>query len=142
MDRAFALILAIALAGCATSPSHSGADDDDIAASMAPYRVESTAATSGPLGSETNPVRVYMPAGEREYLSRLRCANGRQPTFERHGSGNFGPHMRIMDLYGVTCDGDTQTIHMDMYHCVEDSAPPPGFEIVPEIGNRDKDECH
>jgi len=142
VSRVLAIALSVALAGCSTTPSRSAtADGDSLAASMAPYKVRSTARTSGPLGSETNPVRVYMPTGEREYLSRLRCSNGKQPQFERHGSGGFSPHQRIMDLYGVDCGSGAQTVFMDMYHCVEDDAPIPGFEIVPELGSREKDEC-
>ena len=143
MSKGLAIAFVVALAGCANTQTRSGmADADSLASSMAPYQVESTAPTSGALGSETNPVRVYMPSGEREYLSRLRCPNGKQPQFERHGSGGFSPHQRIMDIHGVDCGSGSQTVFMDMYHCVEDAKPVPGFEIVPEIGNRDKDECN
>lgn len=34
-----------------------------------------------PLGSDGNPVRAEGAAGQRAYLSRLRCANGQAPAF-------------------------------------------------------------
>jgi len=103
-------------------------DEDDLAAAIA-------AADKHPLGSRENPVRVGGPSGERAYLARLRCADGRPPrvgTRANMGEGAFGT---IVDGYPVDCGSAApgQTIVLlDMYHSEhrEDRAPP-GFSIVP-----------
>ncbi|MES2987485.1 MAG: hypothetical protein V4808_06245 [Pseudomonadota bacterium] len=83
-----------------------------------------------PLGSEKNPVRVNMPGGERNYLARLRCADGSRPSFERAGSMGIGPFGNILDLYPVACTGkDAVDVYMDMYHAKDESRPIPGFTI-------------
>ena len=74
-----------------------------------------------PLGTEKNPVRVSMPEGERDYLTRLVCANGEQVSaFARMGSGDLSPYGSVMDIYTVICDTDQgaveHTVFMDMYH--------------------------
>lgn len=87
---------------------------------------------SGALGTQTNPVRCENPRGERQYLSRLRCADGKRPEFSRIGSFGVGPYGNILDGYRVKCDGkDEVTVFMDMYHAgyVEKEAVP-GFTIV------------
>ena len=87
---------------------------------------------SGALGTRTNPVRCENPRGEREYLGRLRCANGKPPEYSRIGSFGFGPYGNIIDGYRVKCeDADETTIFMDMYHkgYFEKEAVP-GFSIV------------
>jgi hypothetical protein len=86
-----------------------------------------------PLGSPENPVRVSMPAGQRAYLSRLRCADAQAPGFVRAGSVGVGPFGNIVDLYQVTCEGSQPAeaeVYMDMYHSghVEDR-PVTGFTI-------------
>lgn len=92
------------------------------------------AAADKPLGGKENPVRVNMPAGQQAYLRRLRCSNGRAPTFFR--VGNFGPGVfgSIIDGYEVTCPGGGEPakslIFMDMYHPGHDeTAAPPGFTL-------------
>lgn len=87
---------------------------------------------SGPLGSDTNPVRCDFPKGERQYLNRLRCADGEPPTYSRIGSFGLGPYGNVLDGYKVKCEGrDDVTIFMDMYHqkYVETEAVP-SFTIV------------
>ena len=86
-----------------------------------------------PLGSEGNPVRCDMPAGERAYLNRLRCSDGRAPTYERSGSMGIGPFGHIVDLYAVQCRGeDSKSIIMDMYFPdYVESLAVPGFTIKP-----------
>lgn len=90
-----------------------------------------TSAISGPLGSRTNPVRCDFPAGERAYLSRLRCPDGSRPSFNRTGSVGAGPYGNILDLYEVKCGGQSYQVFMDMYFkgYVEKQAVP-GFKIV------------
>ncbi|MBI1405513.1 MAG: hypothetical protein GC145_05250 [Caulobacter sp.] len=91
------------------------------------------AAAAHPLGSEANPVRVNMPAGQQAYLRRLRCSDGRPPVFER--SGNLGPGLygSIVDAYDVRCPGASparSVIIMDMYHPDHyETGAPPGFTI-------------
>ncbi len=85
-----------------------------------------------PLGSKDNPVRADGPAGQRAYLMRLRCDEGRQPTFYRAGNVGEGVYGYIVDLYQVKCPGQGDVpVYMDMYHVwVEDQAVP-GFTILP-----------
>lgn len=103
---------ALAVSACATAP----------------------APAAGSLGTAENPVRVSGPAGERAYLSRLRCSDGSPPAFEREGSFGDGPYGNIMDRYDVRCDSGTParaSVYMDMYHDRAEDQPVPGFTIVP-----------
>ena len=101
-----------------------------------PARVQAAieAAAAHPLGSMENPVRVKGPPGERAYIARLRCADGRPPRVGQRGSMGIGPFLMIVDGYPLDC-GDAApgrtTLMMDMYHPDhrEDRAPP-GFSIV------------
>jgi len=89
-----------------------------------------------PLGSKQNPVRSFMPAGEREYLMRLRCPGGVEPRFERVGSFGVGPFGGIIDGYDVHCakEGTHHMVFMDMYHRgYREMAPPPGFTALPDL---------
>jgi hypothetical protein len=93
------------------------------------------AAQAHPLGSRENPVRVSMPTGQREYLSRLRCSDGTAPSFARvrnYGVGVFGA---IIDGYDIVCasgDPARRIIYMDMYHPQHDeTAAPPGYDLAP-----------
>lgn len=72
-----------------------------------------------PLGSAKNPVRTTMPQGQRLYLSRLRCSDGKAPQFYRQGNVGPGPFGNIVDLYKVSCPGAEpleSDVYMDMYH--------------------------
>lgn len=86
-----------------------------------------------PLGSQQNPVRVGGPGGERAYLARLRCEDGRYPEFDRDGSVGIGPYGYIMDVYSVVCaSGQKASVYMDMYHStVKEDRAVPGFTIEP-----------
>jgi hypothetical protein len=88
-----------------------------------------------PLGGRENPVRADMPAGQRAYLTRLRCSDGRAPAFERVGSAGMSPYLSIMDAYQVTCGAGatpaSSVIYIDMYRAGHVEAKPvPGFTIV------------
>jgi len=75
-------------------------------------------AKTSPLGDKANPVRTDSPRGQKTYLSRLNCASGATPTFNRMGSFGPGPYETIIDGYKVECAGSapaTSTIFMDMY---------------------------
>ena len=84
------------------------------------------------LGSYERPVRAQGPQGQRDYLSRLVCPDGKAATFWRVGSlpekGVYGFHV---DAYEVSCGGSSNfTVHMDMYHprYIEQEAVP-GFTL-------------
>ena len=128
---------ALSLSACATTTT----DDAPLRGrifgpAMAPAEMDRTIAAAAvhPLGSEKNPVRVNMPGGERAYLERLRCANGRAPAFARSGSVGTGVYGNIIDLYGVQCPGSTpadSAVYMDMYFPDHvETAAIPGFTIV------------
>ena len=89
---------------------------------------------SAPLGSPSNPVKAHMPAGQREYLRRLRCPDGEPPKFERVGSLGPGPYGKIIDGYKLECPGaEPSWVVMDMYHPgYRETAPVPGFSLAPE----------
>ncbi len=79
--------------------------------------IDEAAILSKPLGSRANPVRAFMPEGQREYLRRLRCDDRKRPKFHRTGSFGPGPWGSIIDGYEVSCkDGFSVLIFMDMYH--------------------------
>lgn len=140
MTRLAALAAVAMLAACTSNVQ---SQDRAIALAMAGQSQVSgealdrrlTAADKHPLGSEKNPVRAEMPPGERAYLARLRCSDGKAPAFERIGSFGSGPYGNILDGYTVNCGnaapGQVQ-VFMDMYHRghVETRAVP-GFTIVP-----------
>ena len=92
------------------------------------------AAEHHPLGSRENPVRTNGPGGQREYLTRLRCSDGRAPSFGR--VGNFGPGVSnsIIDGYQVRCAGAEPAeamIVMDMYFPDHrETRAAPGFTIA------------
>lgn len=137
-------VAALLVAGCATArePEPSDADMAVLFAMLAGQSnpevdiAEAEArARPLPLGSEENPIRAEMPPGQRAYLSRLRCSDGRAPRFARIGSFGAGPYGNILDGYDVVCEGAEPartTLYLDMYHPghVEPMAPP-GFTIAP-----------
>ena len=130
----WALLAAVSLAGCASST-----------------QVADPKTTAGLGDSKATAIEVCRPMGQRAYLSRLVCADGTRPTFNRIGS--FGSRMpepknmskeqssavleamlsgralkpgeidlHIVDGYEVSCGAVKRTLYMDMYHC--QSAPP------------------
>lgn len=88
-------------------------------------------AEKSPLGSKENPVRENQPEGQHRYLSRLRCADGSRPAFDRAGNVGEGVFGYIVDLYQVTCKGQSAVeVYIDMYHDGPENRPIPGFTIV------------
>jgi hypothetical protein len=137
------LSISIIAAGCATS-----SDGQPEAAPSA------SAATK----AADNVVEVCKPAGERQYLQRLRCPDGSAPTFARSGSGGSRtpyeeedekkvmeqmfregplapgePDYHVVDYYDVRCGATEIEVVMDMYHCNQDppTQAPAGFTIEP-----------
>ncbi len=102
--------------------------------SMAADRPKRELDLSKPLGSMENPVQACSPAGQREYLMRLRCATGEAPKFSRSGNLGEGPYGNFVDAYKLECQsGDTQVI-MDMYRCRHrELKPVPGFTVLAEL---------
>lgn len=146
------------LTSCATSgPSATG----ESTASGSEPTISTVETTAGYGLNIAAAVEVCKPAGEREYLRRLRCADGKPPTFSRSGSGGSRtpvpenadqdaimeqmfrdgplkpgePDYHIVDYYDVYCGAEHTRVIMDMYHCAQDipSEAPPGFTIVPPI---------
>lgn len=141
-------VVLLALAGCAsTGGTHSENEDlpsgspEAIMAALgggSPRPTPSQAELDQhPHGSRENPVRVGGPGGERAYLARLRCEDGRYPEFERDGSVGVGPWGYIMDAYSVVCaSGQKATVFMDMYHSRHrEERTVPGFTIEPLAPN-------
>jgi hypothetical protein len=128
--------LLIGLAGCASADA-GGGDFVEMMGGSSPAEAARIAARlqDKPLGSAQNPVRADMPGGQQAYLARLRCSNGRPPTFHRNGNIGPGPYGSIVDAYQVDCPGASpasSVIHLDMYHPGHvETAAPSGFTIVP-----------
>ena len=92
-----------------------------------------------PLGSFDNPVRARGPFGQREYLQRLRCAEGSAPAFARGGSVGSGADGHMLDVYTVSCPraDSARAVFMDMYHGdVRERRPVPGFTVLAELPAR------
>ncbi len=99
-------------------------------------RIAAAADAAGiPFGDKQNPVRVNMPAGQRAYLSRLRCSDGSKPLFGREGSAGVGIYGSILDLYIVVCESGTPldaAVYMDMYHpAYVETRAVSGFALAP-----------
>ena len=88
---------------------------------------------TGVLGSKSAPVHAHRPSGQHAYLKRLRCSDGKAPSFRRRGSFQIGGYGNLIDLYNVRCDNnkDNYEIYMDMYHPGHiEMRPVPGFTLV------------
>jgi hypothetical protein len=127
-----------AIAAMLAMPAAGAAQDVDIFGIPRPSGVMLEAliaeAQAYPLGAQENPVRAEMPQGQRAYLDRLRCANGKRPAYQRVGNFGIGVYGRIIDGYRVVCKSSEpaeRMIFMDMYHPghAEAAAVPGGFTI-------------
>jgi hypothetical protein len=130
--RAFVLLAALALAGCATSTDEGMGDLFGSHLKGAALEGALTKAAAHPLGSKENPARANMPPGQRAYLERLRCSDGNAPAFHQGGSVGEGPFGSIMDVYELKCLGGTPataSVYMDMYHDHSEDRSIPGFTI-------------
>lgn len=127
----------LGVAGCTTAPQGGSAGLLGLTMGVGPAESARIArrVADKPLGSAANPVRADMPPGQRAYLSRLRCADGKAPAFHRIGSMGDGPYGSIMDAYQLACAGSSPAeavVHMDMYHPGHvEAAAVPGFTIIP-----------
>ena len=90
-------------------------------------------AAAFPLGSAQNPVRARGIGGERDYLQRLRCADGKAPEVLGRGTGMPSPFGGVSDIYGLRCKGSPPTdsrVTFDMYHDHRETRPIPGFALA------------
>jgi hypothetical protein len=104
----------------------SGNTDAALAAAIA-------AAEAHPLGTLANPIRVAGPEGERAYLARLRCADGRAPAIGARASAGIGAYGSVVDSYALDCGAAAPgkvSLVMDKYHEENpESRAPAGFRI-------------
>ena len=120
----FAALLAAVAAGC--MPMH--LEHSTMAPQCSPEKIE-----SGGLGSWENPVKCDMPAGEIEYLERLRGPDGKPVRYLRTGNLGRGVHGNIVDRYVVQSeDGKVcKEVIMDMYYRgYRESRPVEGFSLA------------
>lgn len=130
------------LSACAQQPTkQASSENEDLATSLSSIFGERLTpdmqeVEKHPLGSAQNPVRVSMPVGQRDYLSRLICENGEPVSaFSRNGSVGIGPYGSILDLYTVVCDTHQgaveQSVYLDMYHSdYIEKRPAAGFKAL------------
>jgi hypothetical protein len=138
VHAAFVLVACVVmLTGCASTAASlepTSKNDLDLGAMVRAHRTVPDVKLSGPLGGPENPIRAKGVQGQHDYLARLRCKNGRAPKFERAGSIGLGPYGKIVDLYTLHCEnGPVQQVVMDLYHCIEETRPIEGFEIVERV---------
>ena len=86
-----------------------------------------------PLGTLANPVRVAGPEGERAYLARLRCSDGRAPAIGTRAAAGVGAYGSLVDAYPLDCGAAAPgkvSLVMDRYHEENPEArAPAGFRI-------------
>ena len=87
-----------------------------------------------PLGTLANPVRVAGPEGERAYLARLRCSDGRAPAIGTRAAAGVGAFGSLVDAYPLDCGAAAPgrvSLVMDRYHEENQEArAPAGFQIA------------
>jgi hypothetical protein len=105
----------------------SGNSDAAIAQAIA-------AASAHPLGTLQNPIRVGGPEGERAYLARLRCADGRAPGIGARASAGVGAYGSLVDSYPLDCGAAAPgkvSLVLDKYHADHaEQRAPAGFQIA------------
>jgi hypothetical protein len=92
------------------------------------------AAAAHPLGTLQNPIRVAGPEGERAYLARLRCADGRAPMIGSRTAAGVGAYGTLVDAYSLDCGAAAPgkvSLILDKYHEENpEQAAPAGFQIA------------
>jgi hypothetical protein len=105
----------------------SGNSDAAIAQAIA-------AASAHPLGTLANPIRVAGPEGERAYLARLRCSDGRAPAIGAKTAAGVGAYGSLVNSYMVDCGAAAPgkvSLVLDKYHeGQEEQNAPAGFSIA------------
>ena len=92
------------------------------------------AAGAHPLGTLANPVRVAGPEGERGYLARLRCSDGRAPRVGTRTAAGVGAYGTLVDSVPLDCGaaapGRTSLV-VDRYHEENPEVrAPAGFQVA------------
>lgn len=79
--------------------------------------------------ARTSPIPVYGPAGECEYLARLRCGCGEPFVFHRLGGAGSGPDGHLLDKYELVCRNREHRIalYLDRYHAGSSLRVPDGL---------------
>lgn len=92
------------------------------------------AASAFPLGTLQNPIRVGGPEGERAYLARLRCADGRAPGIGTRSAAGIGAYGSLVDAYPIDCRAAAPgkvSLVLDKYHEEhQEQGAPAGFQIA------------
>lgn len=92
------------------------------------------AAAAHPLGTLENPIRVAGPEGERAYLARLRCADGRAPAIGARAPAGVGAYGSLVDSYPLDCGAAAPgkvSLVLDKYHEEHpEQGAPSGFQIA------------
>ncbi len=92
------------------------------------------AANAHPLGTLGNPIRVGGPEGERAYLARLRCSDGRAPGIGAKAAAGIGTYGSVVDAYPLDCGAAAPgkvSLILDKYHeGNEEQRAPAGFQIA------------
>jgi len=92
------------------------------------------AAGTHPLGTLANPIRVAGPEGERAYLARLRCSDGRAPAIGARSAAGVGAYGSLVDAWPVDCGAAAPgrvSLVLDKYHEEHpESGAPAGFTIA------------
>ena len=91
------------------------------------------AASTFPLGSVQNPVRVGGPQGQQAFLLRLRCEDGSRPTVGQGadaGPGGFGSGVQRFQLDCGSAAPGKQDLMLDKYHQEHrETRAPAGFVL-------------
>ena len=131
------LLLAADTVAAAPKPGQRTVEPGKIAPAAtdpnAEMREAIAAADAHPLGSLANPVRAAGPEGERAYLAKLRCADGKAPGLYPRGPGGIGAYGSLVDLFALDCGAAAPgrvSIAMDKYQAENvETRPLPGFTI-------------
>ena len=93
-----------------------------------------SAAAAHPLGTLANPIRVAGPEGERAYLARLRCADGRAPAIGAKAAAGVGAYGSLVDAWPVDCGAAAPgklSLVLDKYHEEHpERNAPAGFQLA------------
>jgi hypothetical protein len=93
------------------------------------------AAAAFPLGTLQNPVRVGGPEGERAYVAKLRCADGKRPQIGPTRPGGVGAYGSVADVVPLDCaaaaPGRVDLVVDPYFEEQPETRPPAGFTFGP-----------
>lgn len=86
-----------------------------------------------PLGTLANPIRVAGPEGERAYLARLLCADGRAPAIGPAAPAGVGAYGSLVEAHPLDCGAAAPgkvSLVVDRYHEENpETRAPAGFQV-------------